>query len=378
MKKIKADKRYTLSVIILLSLMFCCTHKDFKSNQISSRLKASPDASADSGGDADVNNEELRDKIRELIDFDDADIVLVPDCLDRKVFDVAPEFDPEKFLNALSRATGEKDCKTIEHNSERWVGQTSRFDIEIDLDEFFIRMESRKEEPWDNENKHFDDSYYLSKGSIIMNALDIFDDEEDIEIRGTVAFDDDGTKHEIDKVYESYRRICNLGVSSNRMLILFNVDGTLRGMIGTWTRLNYSKSLLYSTLTENEFIERAIDETIRYLYVDPDEVESIYLSTYYDSKTTQDSTNIIVLKGVVGLSYKRGYGPEGFYFDIDSAIYESDYNPDEAAENDSGITNDEDIQEEEEKQTASGCNIQALPILDNPALYSIMYFFLIF
>jgi len=236
------------------------------------------------------------------------------------------EYIESNLIDTIQKLTGTGQFDTIQDDDEMWHVRNDSYYIKLDHNDYSFDIRILDKDIYQkNSVDNLDEELYLKKSYELIDSIGARRDEMKEKITYLMAFNRDNMD---DVEYESFpvekaflfeRLLGGIQVVGNFITISFGMDGRLLAMVGRWVPVNYSGSQLYSNITEEQMVEKAL-QRLMYENVDPNEEHVITVGSYYNS-VKKDSKWVLDLEGIVRAEKGNGTerptgGAKGGEFDI--------------------------------------------------------------
>lgn len=241
-----------------------------------------------------------REELRACLDLARSKIIL-PGRVD--IAPTGEDFSPERFLASVESLVGEELPSTTVDASGHIVGENATRTIDIDTQRRRFILRDLRDYPEVSPDREAQPEALLAATKDLLRAIGENDpDSHAFEVRylGASVKERGGgapTVYRVARKIFVQRLIANRPVLGDRIVFTFGLDGRFRKMLGQWRRLDLTASRLTTQVTEEQFIEAALDSLVaRGIEADPD--MRIVLQTVYTPEAVSDDTYMVRLEGM--------------------------------------------------------------------------------
>jgi hypothetical protein len=233
--------------------------------------------------------------------------------------DTQAAFDPLAFVAILEESTGITGFNVTEESANEWAAETEHHAVRVWLKD--MRVEMRDRRGYDaGLTRPANDVELLQQARELLAALGAFEEETawcglrnlvssykpKAQPEGPRTASDARPRWRATKVF-CQRTVGGIPVDGDSMVASFASDGSLRKLLGKWRRIDYAHSQLTTTLTVEQFVEKALDALLAWgggLESD----RPIRLGTRYVAREVAIGLFVLELRGVAAIEIA---GPGG-------------------------------------------------------------------
>ena len=282
-------------------------------------VSASPDAPSEAvpqelaSAPSDASPEAVRRGLTDRINSGSSQIVLIPESVGSIEQSPTGNIDIERFVSVLN-AVADNDQFAVEVSGE------------LNSESGTVLLRDARGYSWSGleQKDRAPETVVEDKTRQLMAALGADENEMTLHARFlTRDTFDKGAGAVIKSVQVAWkvfvkRNIGGIPVLDDKVVVSFDLNGNFRKLIGKWTPVAYSRSILGSTLTHDQVMNRAVAE-LQERSIAYDSPFPIDIGTFFDLRS-DDESHWLQLRGFVSVYLRNGSGRIGaverYDFDI--------------------------------------------------------------